>query len=215
MCLGLPDQLIVSINYNGGVFVCTEWHTNNNTSSDLSDSAFKQLFQAVKRLCETVQSLSVQVASLASNSSSINASQLSVQAAFLPSSTSTNIDWNQLRTIIREEIQEMEVRGMQAQTVDTFRPEFDNICILLLFSNLLRTNIVWINKERQIFRINIPDDDSRKELLDISKNLKNRNYSNRDLTYKQRGELRARRPLNFNRANGHPPDGQFTARDIW
>ena len=83
-----------------------------------------------------------------------------------------------------------------AQMVDAFRPMSDNVCTHLTGSPVLFCNAVCISREKHIFRVKIEDDNSKKTLLDNAKNLKNSPFTdvfiNRDLTHKQRGELKAR-----------------------
>lgn len=225
MCLGLPDQLIQSIQTYGGdgvAFICTECRTGNN-SDDVPNSAFKQLFQTVKKLCETVQSLSTQVASLTSPT----APPRQGAAHSLPGiAQNTSQDKEYLCTLIREEAREMEerqkrrcsviVRGIQAQSAETFGPAFHGICSSLLGSSVTFTNAMCISKEKRIFRVKIEDDDSRKALLDNARNLRNGPYQNvfinRDLTYKQRGELKARRELRKNAASAGRTSQSQTVR---
>ena len=214
MCLGLPDQLITSIQEYGGtgvVFVCTECRTCGGGGGDVSQSAIKQLFQTVKKLCETVQSLTSQVADLSSNPGSTGHQSAS---GLNPSSAP---DTDHLRTLIREETREIEerhkrrqsviVRGIKAQSVETFKPMFDRVCSYLTGSPVVFSNAMCISKDKHIFRIKIEDDESRKTLLDNARNLRNSSFTdtfiNRDLTYKQRGELRARRIQRLNSATSH------------
>ena len=174
----------------------------------MSQSAIKQLFQTVKKLCETVQSLTSQVADLSSNPGSTrhqSASGLNPSPA---------LDTDHLRTSIREETREIEerhkrrqsviVRGIKAQSVETFKPMFDRVCSYLTGSPVVFSNAMCISKDKHIFRIKI---EARKTLLDNARNLRNSAFTdtfiNRDLTYKQRGELRARRIQRLDSATTH------------
>ncbi|KAK3871549.1 hypothetical protein Pcinc_023315 [Petrolisthes cinctipes] len=228
MCLGLPDQLITSIQEYGGtgiVFVCTECRTGSSDGGGVSQSALQQLFQTVKKLCETVQSLTSQVAVLSSGSGT--ASQPQSPGLALGLDPGPAPDRDQLRTLIREETREIEerhkcrhsiiVRGIKAISVDAFKPMFDSVCTYLTGSHVMFSNAVCISRERYIFRIKIEDDNSRKNLLDSARNLQNSSFSdtfiNRDLTYKQRGELRARRTQRLTSGSNTPSQSSSAVRD--
>ncbi|KAK3886348.1 hypothetical protein Pcinc_009490 [Petrolisthes cinctipes] len=136
-------------------------------------------------------------------------------------------DRDQLRTLIREETREIEerhkrrhsiiVRGIKAISVDAFKPMFDSVCTYLTGSHVMFSNSVCISRERYIFRIKIEDDNSRKNLLDSARNLQNSSFSdtfiNRDLTYKQRGELRARRTQRLTSGSNTPSQSSSAVRD--
>ena len=133
-----------------------------------------------------------------------------------------NIDY--LRLLIRKEAREMEerqkrktsiiIRGIQAQSAATLKPVFDQVCNHLLGSVVPLTDIVCINKEVCIIRAKIHDE-VRKQLLDNAKRLRNSTFSdvfiNRDLTYKQSGELRIRRAQNRRTVESAPPQPNGTA----
>ena len=217
MCVGLPPPLILSIQEYGGSginFECTECRAGNNKGGGIGAGAFQQLFLTVRMLCESVQALTAQVSSLHAQGNATGTLSLPASG---PASTAGS-DSEQMRSLIREEAREMEerrkrkcsiiVRGVEADSVPTFKPAFDRVCNHLVGSVIPVTNVVCINKDRRLFRANILDDETRKNLLDNARSLRDSQFSNvfinRDLTYKQRQELKARRD---NRRNGQtgPP----------
>lgn len=203
MCLGIPEPLILTIQQYGGnavKFVCTECRTkdNNNDGGGVTEAAFQQLFLTVKTLCEAVQALTAQVSSL------------NTQARAPSSTTASSVsasDNDQMRLLIREENREMEerkkrkssiiIRGVQAETTALLKPSFDQVCTHLVGSTLPVTDVVCISSEKRLFRAKIQDDERRQALLDSARRLRDSPFPNvfinRDLTYKQRQELRARR----------------------
>ena len=236
MCMGINDVLISGILSDGGgavLFVCTDCRICSSRSvrgGKESESAFSQLFQTVKKLCENVQTLSAQVATLTSGPShnpSHNVSSLAGlsngQASYSAVAGQPNPlagispEPDQLRALIRREAREMEerqkrresiiIRGIEAQTVDSFLPVFNRISEFLIGTYATPTNIMCIDKDKRLFRAKINDDSVRKQLLDNAKKLRTSPflnvYLNRDLTYQQRGEMRARRAaLLQNQATG-------------
>ena len=89
------------------------------------------------------------------------------------------------------------MRGIQADSSADFRPTIDQITAHLVGSAVPFSDIVCISREKCLFRIKVNDDQAKKNLLDNAKLFRNSTfpnvYINRDLTYKQRQELRARR----------------------
>ena len=227
MCMGISEVLIAGIQTDGGgsvLFACTECKTENSKGGNVNNSAFKQLMQTVKTLCETVQALSAQVATL--KSEPCRSSGPRPNGDPQPPSTVPPVkgssDESKLRILIREEAREMAerekrkasiiIRGVNAQSVASFRPVFNGISSFLIGSEVALSDIVCISKEKKLFRAKVNDDDARKQLLDNARNLGNSSFSDifisKDLTYQQRGELRARRDQRNKRSNEGNSSGE-------
>lgn len=88
------------------------------------------------------------------------------------------------------------VRGVQADSLPTFKPAIDHVCNYLIDSDVPTTDVVCIIWDKCLFRANLLDEAMRKNLLDNVRTLHDSNFSdafiNRNLTYKQRPELKAR-----------------------
>ena len=203
LCLGLSDRVIDAIREAGGdgiEFVCTQCRARSTGSgSSSSDSAISQLSVMVKSLCAVVAKLTERV------------DQLFTQSTLPPPPPSAPVSvpsGDDLRNTIREEIVEMEerrkrrdsliFRGVVAATNDTALTKIKDIVIALLNSTPALTNLYCINRDVGIYRVTMPDDDCRKQLLNAAKNLRNNPqyqgiYINRDLTFKQRKILYDRR----------------------
>jgi hypothetical protein len=89
------------------------------------------------------------------------------------------------------------LRGFNAPDVDCLQQRFDEICQALSVGVIQLENVCEIGSSG-LFRAKIPHDLERKRLLDAAKGLKNIEsfcnvYVNRDLTYRQRQDLKQRR----------------------
>ena len=88
------------------------------------------------------------------------------------------------------------VRGIEADSLATFRSIFDQVTAHLVGSAVPFSDTVCVSREKRLFRIKVNDDKARKNLLDNAKLLQNSTfpdvYINRDLTYKHTQEFRAR-----------------------
>lgn len=241
MCMGISDALIAGIQSTGGgavLFACTDCRIHSKRGVGESESAFSQLFLTVKKLCETMQALTKQVAELrarppvpgCNGDSGMAQPSFSAVAAQSGSLGDASPGSDQLRALIRNETREMEerqkrkksiiIRGVNAQTSDTLIPVFGEISNFLINSQAALTNITCIDRDKRLFRAKIEDDDVRKQILDNAKKLKNgpfpNVYINRDLTYHQRGELKARRALQRRQlaeGNAALPPTAATTRD--
>ena len=154
----------------------------------------------MKTLCETVHTLSTQVRDLLEGTSVRQQNQT-------PLSLSQGGDDDRLRVIIREESREMEerrkrktlivIRGVEAGGVAGVSAAFGPVARELTGGAVQLSDVLCINRDKKMYRAKISDDEVRDKLISNAKNLKNSQFShifiNRDLTYKQRGELIRRR----------------------
>ena len=125
---------------------------------------------------------------------------------------------DQLSTLISEECRELEerkkrvssiiVRGVTARSPAALVPIFDALTSELEVSPIQLSEVVCIDAEKGLFRAKVVEVEARRKLLDAAKNLKNSQqfssvYINRDLTYKQRQSLMARRMRSLDHNGNH------------
>ena len=208
LCMGIPETVIDNIKQYGGEgvsYVCTACRSGGPAGGDSqSGSAMEQLLRTVASLCETVQKLSDKVERCLNG----NVSEAPNQP---------NLD--QLSALISEECREMEerkkrlssiiIRGVSARSSVTLSPLFDAISTELVGSPVQLSRVVCIDAEKGLFRARVEDAEVRRKLLDSAKNLKNSQqyssvYINKDLTYKQRSSLIARRARNSDLNQNRP-----------
>ena len=92
------------------------------------------------------------------------------------------------------------IRGLEATSVEDAVHKFEAVAERLVDHKVTLTEVVRIPSESDLFRGKVADDNTRKLILEKCKQLKDSSrYGNvfirRDLTYKQRQELKARRGL--------------------
>ena len=90
------------------------------------------------------------------------------------------------------------VRGIVASNDDEFRAIFGRVSKIVTGTVLQTENVYRIPSQSGMFRIKIPDTETRRKILLNAKNLKDHEnfknvYISRDLTFVQRQEFRARR----------------------
>ena len=91
------------------------------------------------------------------------------------------------------------VRGTGVGSIDQFRTRFSELSTCLTGSNIIPDEIHCISVENSLYRVKIRNYSERSNLLQKAKNLNSHDqyrnvYINRDHTYRQRQELRDRRP---------------------
>lgn len=208
MCMGLPDKVIETIVKEEGkgiLFVCLKCRINHPTAkgpkrasdvgSDLTET-IKQLHEMVISLCTVVRSL------MTSTPSQVNAQPV------LRPQVSSAVSTDDLDLRIREQIREVRerdirrdsviVRGLPNSDVSSAGNVFQEASRFLINKEITLEDPVCISREKGIFRGKVPNMEDRKCLLAASPNLKQSDrfpslYIHRDLTYRQRQELRARR----------------------
>ena len=112
------------------------------------------------------------------------------------------------RKVVREELRELEeqrkrknslvIRGLQASSAREAVAKFETLSQHLIQQKVTLTDVVRISSETDLYRGKVSDDELKKCLLDKAKQLKNSGqynsvYIRRDLTFKQRQVLKARR----------------------
>ena len=112
------------------------------------------------------------------------------------------------RKVVREELRELQeqqkrrgslvIRGMGADSAADAIHRFETISEHLINQRVTLTDVVKIPSESDLYRGKVSDDSARKLILDSAKQLRNSSrfgavFIRRDLTFKQRAELRARR----------------------
>ena len=174
-----------------------------------------QMFQQLRGLCSVVQDLAAQVKSL----SSAAVPQSIVPPAGVPpaqsfasvvqsGSAGTPPPPQEYRTLVREELRELEeqrkrkcslvIRGLGASSAEAAVERFVIVSEHLIGESILLSDVVRIPSETDLFRGKVADDGRGKHILDRSKELKNspcfpQVFIRRDLTYKQRQEIKSRR----------------------
>ena len=209
MCMGLPDSVIDNIANFGGhgvLFVCTLCRLNKSStqSSRLSSGndndqtiAVKQLFEMVSSLCGAVRNL------MAAGSFP------TAQAPPAPvPSTPGRLTNDELDTRIYEQVREVNererrresiiIRGLPDVDIDQVIATFSDISQLLLKRTVRLEDVVCIDPRKGLYRGKVTDNDDRRAIVSESRKLKQSDnfksvFIHRDLTYKQRQALRARR----------------------
>ena len=112
------------------------------------------------------------------------------------------------RAVFREEVRELMerdkrkesviVRGISCAGEREFREKFAQVTGAVIGRSINPDSFFCIDQSKNLYRISILDSNLRKNLLDNAKNLKNNSdfrnvYLNRDLTFKQRQDLKTRR----------------------
>ena len=155
-----------------------------------------QIFEMVKSLAETVTALTQQVAILVAQPNTSSGPSIAGGSAI------------QSREELYAELWEFEerrkrrdsliIRGSGAQNIVGFTEFFADVSEALTGQRVVPDETYCVNQERSLYRVKISDFKVRSNIIDKSRNLRNieayRNiYINRDLTFKQREELRTRR----------------------
>ena len=129
------------------------------------------------------------------------------------------------RKVVREELRELQeqqkrrsslvIRGLGADSAGAAVRAFEEVTEFLIDQKVTLTDVVRISSESDLYRGKVADDATRKLILDRAKQLKDAAqfgsvFIRRDLTFKQRSELRMRREAaaqttNSNRHGGSRP----------
>ena len=217
MCSGLPLDLINAIlKYDGGgiQFICMKCRVeqvtargnspSGHTDPQLADTV-KQLHMQVKGMCSVIKELTAQVKALSSKPQPLTHD---AAAATTPAPPPVQPPAQQeYRELIREELKEQKerekrrcflvVKGLSATSTTDFRTKFEHLTSTFLETSVEVSEVMSISSQSNFFRVKIPDDTSRRLLLDKAKHLKGSEHQNvyisRDLTYAQRTELYRRR----------------------
>ena len=159
-------------------------------------SAFNQLLVAVGSLTKRVDEISRRFES-ASTSRNVDASHVG------PAAYEATVS----REVIRVELRELHeqdrrhdsivLRGFRTGSAETLREKFMRACLALDVGEVELTGLVRIG-DTSLFRAKVLDREQRRTLLDCAKNLRHLDefksvYIQRDLTYRQRQEIIARR----------------------
>ena len=215
LCMGLPLAAITQIQQLGGAglkFSCTSCRSKEGTS--VSKDSFTQLFRTVRELCKTVKHLSIQVQSLHSGTAGPVPSVQGTGPAH-PASFANVVKSDAFKIAVREEAVELEeqrkrkdsviVKGITLDESDDmtadFKARFDFVCNRIIGATIPVTDLVKIDGDGNrppMFRCKILNPSLRKRLLDKARDLKDHDdlksvFIQRDLTYKQRQTIKARR----------------------
>ena len=179
----------------------------------------KGICTVVQALAEQVKTLTTQIGDKMQGSESATHSQLpptsqtqqppltyaSVTASRTADPVMPSEDY---RKIVREELRELDeqrkrkqslvIRGLGASSANEAVTKFENLSQYLVNQKVSLTDVVRISSETDLYRGKVVDDELRKQLLDKAKQLKTSAqystvYIRRDLTYKQRQDLKAKR----------------------
>ena len=132
---------------------------------------------------------------------------------------------SEYRKVVREELRELQeqqkrrsslvIRGLGAGSASAAIAAFEHVSEYLINQKVTLTDVVRIPSESDLFRGKVPDDSARRLILDKAKQLKESPrygfvFIRRDLTFKQRSELRAKREAaahgnSSNRPNANNP----------
>ena len=115
---------------------------------------------------------------------------------------------SEYRKVVREELRELQeqqkrrssliIRGLGADSAGAAVRAFEEVSEFLLNQRVTLTDVVQIPSESDLFRGKVADDSTRRLILDRAKQLKDTTrfgsvFIRRDLTYKQRQEIKVRR----------------------
>ena len=214
----------------------------------------KHLSQQLMGICSVVQQLKTEISQMRASPEPIQSSlvipQLPPSSSVTPGANQTvpppgttpalgASSTSEYRKVVREELRELQeqqkrrtslvIRGLKARTADAAVLAFQQVSEFLTNQKVSLTDVVRISSETDLYRGKVADDDIRKLILDRAKQLKDSDhfgsvFIRRDLTYKQRSELRAKRAsaeVNTNPTNpgtqlhgpptrhhpAHPPTG--------
>ena len=221
MCSGLPLDLITAIlKYEGaGIkFICMKCRVDQVTARGNSPSGrtdpqlaetVSQLYLQVKGMCSVIKDLTSQVKSLSSKSLQAHNhdAALGQTSAPPPPPPPPPPPQEEYRAVIREEVKEQKerekrrnfliVKGLPASSPTDFGPKFAQLTSDYAGTRVTPSEILAVPGHSNYFRVKIPDDNTRKLLLDKARELRGTEHQNvfvsRDLTYAQRTEMYRRR----------------------
>jgi len=205
-CLGVDDEVVSCLLKDTGgavqYFCCKCRCTGKEGPSHGSGEA--GLVSAFKQLLVAVGSLTRRVDELASHCISAPVGDAASGLHALSSArNSASVSREEVRLELKE-LQEQHrrqnsviLRGFQVETANAVREKFAGVCVALDVGEIELDDLVRISGT-SLFRARILNLDQRRELLDCTKNLRHLEdfkslYVQRDLTYRQRRELVARR----------------------
>lgn len=176
--------------------------------SNADTVAVGQLHEMVMTLCTTVKSLSEKLPKFIVQGQYQNVTSISDHSTMQGHSQNVmSISDPGSRLVIREEIREIHdrerrkhsiiVRGFPHSTVNDVNERFKDISKYLINQEISMSDVICVNQDRGIFRGKIVDPQIRRSLLLEARRLKESTnfrsvYLHKDLTYKQREELRSR-----------------------
>ena len=126
------------------------------------------------------------------------------------------------RKVVREELRELQeqqkrraslvIRGLGADSAGAAVRAFEEVTEFLIDQKVTLTDVVRIPSESDLYRGKVADDATRKLILDRAKQLKDAAqfgtvFIRRDLTFKQRSELRMRREAAALTTSSNRPGG--------
>ena len=134
---------------------------------------------------------------------------------------------SEYRKVVREELRELQeqqkrrsslvIRGLGAHSANAAIQAFEQVTDFLIHQRVSLTDVVRIPSETDLYRGKVCDDDARKLILDRAKQLKDSDrfgsvFIRRDLTYKQRSELQAKRAATETGTASNPPHRSADSR---
>lgn len=218
MCTGLPDTLIKSLlDYggNGVKFVCSKCRVVScevpassspsvgpQRQQESNEELIKQLFWSVKGICVAVRDLTSRLDATLDQLSS-NQSKPSPSVA---PPTAYSPDPEQHRRQIREEVREMQeqakrrqsviIRGLGVSSSSGVASSFSSLTERMFGMKVELSDVVSIPNHQDLYRAKVLNEEHRRLVLTRAKSLRDTEYGQvfirRDLTYKQRQELRNR-----------------------
>ena len=215
-CTGLSSNAISIIQNEGGdaiKFVCSVCrckapkNKNPGQASSETNAALSQIFEIVKALAINVAQMSETINRLYLINDKPNT--LGVQSEGASGSVTSNTNFLTRRELYSElfEFEERKkrassivVKGINADDNNSFGTKFSEVCGFLLpeVDGEISGDVFCINRERKIYRVTMASKNHKAELVSKAKSLKDHpEYGNvfisRDLTFKQRQELKAKR----------------------
>ena len=218
VCTGLTSGVIQIITgQNPGLFykctICRCLGTSplQGNSSSLAQASHGTALdqQTGAQLFEMVRALTICVTKLTDKVADISASP-SYQSGNVRVGPSDQSSSYRTRDELYSELWEFEdrkkrresliVKGLSCSSDSEFSSKFTAMTQTLTNTTISPDSVYCIDQGRAMYRVKINSFDSRKQILDQAKNLKTLNgysqvYINRDLTFRQRQELRSRRQV--------------------
>ena len=193
---------------------------SSNTETHMVEP-IKHLSQQIKGICNQVQELKNEIKMMSTQHKQVPPDMASVTPpAPTPSpaiptmtyasaaATNPGRSPQEYRKVVREELRELQeqqkrrtslvIRGLCAGSADEAVRRFETVSEYLINQKVTLTDVVKIPSESDLYRGKVLDDNTRKLILDKSKQLKNSSrfesvFIRRDLTFNQRAEMKARR----------------------
>ena len=201
-CTGLATEAIDLILGDGGdaiAFICCSCRSQPgaNPANDNSLVLQHQMFEMIKSLAASVAQITQQVATLNSSIQNLNTTSNTTTPGSPLSRDAMFAEFREYDER-KKRRDSLIVRGLVCTADNDFPAKFGDLTAAITGSRVAVQKVHCISKPNHIYRVDIVDRDSRVNILQNAKKLKDnsqfsRVYINRDLTYQQRQDAKSRR----------------------